>query len=151
MSCGSDGAGQSPPTAPLRGQSLIIMTRSRAPYNAGNGPGWRVGFGPDDTWLLMVRPSDWENSTYNPSRCRNATRSRDPWTTRTISTPEESGVYSTSIFSKPEIGNIRSDSKLECGSRRGRPIWEWVDSNAKVSWAATRKRWPVSGLAWVAR
>src|ERR1039458_4894923 len=37
--------GQNSPTAPLRGQSLIIMTRSRGSGNAGNGVGWRVGYG----------------------------------------------------------------------------------------------------------
>src|SRR5580658_2368151 len=36
---------QSLPTAPLQGQSLTIMTRSGSSYNAGNGMGWRVGYG----------------------------------------------------------------------------------------------------------
>src|SRR5208337_4673849 len=33
------------PTAPLHGQSLIIMPRSKGSGNAGNRAGWRVGFG----------------------------------------------------------------------------------------------------------
>src|SRR5271170_1722244 len=32
------------PAAPLHGQSSIIMPRSGSSGNAGNGPGWRVGF-----------------------------------------------------------------------------------------------------------
>src|SRR5208282_1737442 len=39
--------GEIHPPAPLHGESLIIMTRSRGSGNAGKGSGWRVGYGRD--------------------------------------------------------------------------------------------------------